>query len=245
MCCGTWVACREWAAMYTFKAAALVVVLECSMPRVATAQRLILGGGANLGGNNHPRDHGMKGGVHLGADLRVGWLLLGVTLGRDEYKVLSPGPPISATGVAAHLGGAAPLARRSLADGVRELEAIVAVELGRHAYTARGGTIDLCLALCPDDGGGGTTWGGDSKWVTFVGVRSGVALTTTPRRGIVGTIKFELVARRDRDAVHLLAHPGCDPTDSVGCAGSADKVTAGGDELSLVISLGLSSRAPP
>lgn len=217
--------------MQTLLASAVVVIGTASAAAASpeVAPRMTLSLGSHLGRSNHPDEGGFTGGLHVGAEVQLWWLILGGTLGQDGYP--ADVAPITATSSAAHLGLAVPLYRAS-AGHVLEVRA--AVEIGRHAYSPSGRNTSLI--------GGTTTYDGARRSVGFAGARAGLSYTAVQFEAGGSRLVFalEVLGRRDRGTVDLrYVETYCDGPSDSGCITSMGTATAGGQELSLVASCGL------
>lgn len=220
-----------WACMQKLLASAVVVMVTSSAaaasPEVAPSVTLSVG--SHLGGSNHPGDGGVEGGLHVGAEVQLWWLILGGTLGADAYP--GDGAPVRATTSAAHLGLGIPIYRRSARH---VLEVRGAVELGRHAYSSSGKDSEFL--------GGTTTYDGATRKVGFAGARGGLSYTAVNFEAGGSSLVFalEVLGRSDRDTVDLpYVKTHCGGLFNSGCTTSMGTATAGGQELSLVASCGL------
>ena len=195
------------------------------------APSVTLHGGLRLGRSDHPDAGGITGGVDLGVELQVWWLSLGGSLGAHGYPSVD-GAPIQGTASAAHLGVSIPVYLQEVRG--LEVRARAAVEIGRHAYAANGSERGLHL-LGPD-----VTYDGQSRSVRFTGARAGVSVAAvgfTHSPGVV--FALDVAGRRDRDTVDLAyIRTSCGGLFTQGCSTSSGMATAGGRELSLVMSLG-------
>lgn len=212
-------------------ASALVVMLSSSVAAAAPelAPTVTLDLGSHLGRSNHPDDGGVTGGFHVGAEVQLWWLIVGGTAGVDAYP--SDGAPIRATTSAAHVGLGIPLYRPSARH---ILEARAAVEIGRHDYSPAGRDSDFL--------GGTTTFEGPTRKVGFSGARAGLSYTAVAFDGGRSSLAFavEVLGRRDRDTVDLpYTRTDCGGLFNSGCSTSSGTATAGGQELSVVASVGL------
>ena len=212
-------------------ASALVVMLSSSVAAAAPelAPTVTLDLGSHLGRSNHPDDGGVTGGFHVGAEVQLWWLIVGGTAGVDAYP--SDGAPIRATTSAAHVGLGIPLYRPSARH---ILEARAAVEIGRHDYSPAGRDSDFL--------GGTTTFEGPTRKVGFHGARAGLSYTAVAFDGGRSSLAFavEVLGRRDRDTVDLpYTRTDCGGLFTSGCSTSSGTATAGGQELSVVASVGL------
>ena len=220
-----------WARMQKLLASAVVVTVTSSAaaasPEVAPSMTLSVG--SHLGHSNHPSDGGLAGGLHVGAEVQLWWLILGGTLGVDAYP--SDGAPVGATTSAAHLGLGAPLYRTSAGH---VLEVRGAVEIGRHTYSSSGKDSEFL--------GGTTTYVGATRKLGFAGARGGLSYTAVnfDRGGSGLVFALEVLGRSDRDTVDLpYVKTHCGGLFNSGCSTSMGTATAGGQELSLVASCGL------
>ena len=216
--------------MQKLLASAIVVMTSsaaAASPEIGPSATLSVG--SHLGRSNHPDDGGFAGGLHVGAEVQLWWLILGGTLGADAYP--SDGAPIRATTSAAHLGLGVPVHR---SPGGHVLEVRGAVEIGRHAYSSSGKDSQFL--------GGTTTYAGSTRRVSFVGARGGLSYTAVNFDGGRSSLVFalELLGRSDRDTVDLpYVSTHCGGLFNSGCSTSMGTATAGGHELSLVASCGL------
>lgn len=211
-------------------ASAVVVMTSSAVaasPEIGPSATLSVG--SHLGRSNHPDDGGVAGGLHVGAEVQLWWVILGGTLGADAYP--SDGAPVRATTSAAHLGLGVPLYRSPTGHG---LEARGAIEIGRHAYSSSGKDSEFL--------GGTTTYVGATRKVSFVGARGGLSYTAVNfDRGRSHLVfALEALGRSDRDTVDLpYVKTHCGGLFNSGCSTSMGTATAGGHELSLVASCGL------
>jgi hypothetical protein len=212
-------------------ASALVVMLSSSFAAAAPelAPTLTLDLGSHLGRSNHPDDGGITGGLQVGAEVQLWWLIVGGTVGVDAYP--SDGAPVRATTSAAHVGLGVPLYRPSARH---VLEARAAVEIGLHDYTPAGRDSDFL--------GGTTTFEGPTRKVGFRGARAGLSYSAVAFDGGRSSLAFavEVLGRRDRDTVDLpYTRTDCGGLFNSGCSTSSGTATAGGQELAVVASVGL------
>ena len=221
-------------------ASAVFLVLTTSVAAASPglAPRVTLLGGLQLGASNHPDDGGVVGGLHISADLQVWWLILGGSAGLDDYPNTNAEAPVNATHAAAHLGVAAPLYQRRGRDRLHEVRARAAVEIGRHNYSPNGREDDSfdVFGFGPD-----VSYTGARRSVGFTGERGGLSYAAVDIEGNGTGLVFALeVARRsDRHTVDLAyERKSCGGLFTSGCSSSPGISTAGGQELSLVASVG-------
>jgi hypothetical protein len=201
------------------------------------AHRVSLQGGAQLGASNHPDGGGTAGGFHVEAELQVWWLIVGGVARADSYPTTNGGVQIGATSTAAHFGVAAPLYRYRDGDRVRELRARGAFELGRHHYTVDGEDEPLFNILGPE-----VTYESPGHSISFRGQRAGLSLSAIDighsSTGVV--LALEVVRRTDRHPVDLpYLRTSCGGLFTSGCSSTSGMATAGGQEVTLVVSIGV------
>jgi hypothetical protein len=135
------------------------------------------------------------------------------------------------------VGVAAPLYRYKHGDRVRELRARAAVELGRHHYTPDGEDEPVLNILGPD-----VTCESQGHTISFRGQRAGLSLAAIDiggsNTGVV--LALEVVRRSDRHPVDLpYVRTSCGGLFTSGCSSTSGMATAGGQEISVAVSIGL------
>jgi hypothetical protein len=220
--------------------ACLVLTSSVVAASPGVTPRVTLSGAAYLGRSDHPDGGGLVGGLQFCTELHVWWLILGGTAGIDDYPATDAGAPLAATSVAAHLGVAAPLYRRRTRDRLHEIRARAAVEIGRHKYSPDGKEDEpfFDIHIFDDE----TTYKGARRSVRFTGARAGVwyAAIDVGGNGTGVVLALEVVRRGDRHTVDLpYERTSCGGLFTEGCSSSPGMTTAGGQELSLIASVGL------
>jgi hypothetical protein len=221
-------------------AAFLVLTSSVVAASPGVVPRVTLSGGAYLGHSDHPEGGGLVGGLQLCAELHVWWLILGGTAGIDDYPATDAGAPVVATSAAAHLGVAPPLYRHRARDRLHEIRARAAVEIGRHNYSPNGKEEEPFFDI--DIFGGEVSYEGARRSVRFTGARAGLSYAAIDVGGNGTGVVFalEVIHRSDRRTVDLAYdRTSCGGLFMKGCSASAGTTIAGGEELSLVASVGL------
>jgi hypothetical protein len=216
----------------------LVLTTSIAAASPGLAPRVTVVGGLQLGTSNHPDGGGLVGGLHISADLQVWWLILGGSAGVDDYPNTNAEAPVNATHAAAHLGVSAPVYQRQGRERLHEVRARAAVEIGRHNYSPNGRDDDFSdrFGFGPD-----VSYTGARRSVRFTGERAGLSYAAVDVGGNGAGVLFavEVVRRSDRHTVDLAyERKSCGGLFVSGCSSSPGMSTAGGQELSVVASVG-------